>query len=108
MTLEVVAPEKFKLNGVINFETSPVVERQGRLLLQETGGERWEIDLSGITQADSSALSVCLSWTRLAGGHQKSVCFTGMPDELEALEQVCGIQRLLDSVSCLAGESPVE
>ena len=37
MTLEVVAPERFKLNGVINFETSPVVERQGRLLLQETG-----------------------------------------------------------------------
>lgn len=108
MTLELVVPGRFKLNGVINFETSPLVEQQGSLLLQEIGEERWQIDLSGITQADSSALSVCLSWIRLAGSHHKSVCYTGMPDELGALARVCGIQQLLDSVNCLADESLVE
>ena len=101
MTLEAVAPGQFKLHGLVNFATSAVIEEQGARLLLKSGDDCWEIDLKGISQADSSALSVFLSWIRLAQENQKSICFAGMPDELKALAQVCGIQQLLNSVSCL-------
>lgn len=103
MTLAVVAPGRFKLHGRVNFATSAEIEAQGAHLLLASGDDGWEIDLIGISHADSSALSVFLSWIRLAKKHQKSLCFTDMPDELEALAQVCGIQPLLNSVSCRQG-----
>lgn len=108
MPLEVIEPGQFKLSGVINFDISPVVEQQGRKLLLETSENHWKINLSGLTQADSSALSICLSWIRLAREHHKSICFSGLPHELEALAQVCGIRKLLDDVSCLANTSAAE
>ncbi|USE38223.1 lipid asymmetry maintenance protein MlaB [Endozoicomonas sp. SCSIO W0465] len=100
MTLQAVAAGRFKLDGLVNFATSAAIEEQGASLLLNAGDNCWEIDLSGISHADSSALSVFLSWIRLAEKNQKSIGFTGMPDELEALAQVCGIQPLLESVSC--------
>ncbi len=102
MSLALFEPGHFKLSGIINFETSPVIELQGRKLLESTSEDRWEINLRGVSQADSSALSVCLSWIRLASERNKSICFSGMPAELEALAQVCGIQGIINSVSCLA------
>ncbi|WP_020583185.1 STAS domain-containing protein [Endozoicomonas elysicola] len=102
MSLELVEPGHFKLSGIINFETAPVIELQGRKLLESTSEDRWEISLRGVSQADSSALSVCLSWVRLAREHNKSICFSSMPVKLKALAQVCGIQGLINSVSCLA------
>ncbi|WP_422449989.1 STAS domain-containing protein [Endozoicomonas sp. ALB091] len=101
MTLAVAAPGRFTLNGVVNFTTSAVVEEQGARLLLTSGGDDWEIDLSGISQADSSALSVFLSWIRLAKKQQTSIEFVGMPHELEALAEVCGIQPLLNNVNGL-------
>lgn len=100
MTLEVLSPGRFKLHGTVNFATSPGIEQQGRRLLPQARGAGWEIDLSGIVQTDSSALSVCLSWIRLARDNQKTICFSGMPSALGALAQVCGIQDLFDSASC--------
>ncbi|WP_257293538.1 lipid asymmetry maintenance protein MlaB [Endozoicomonas sp. YOMI1] len=101
MTLAAVAPGQFKLHGLVNFATSAVVEEQGARLLLTSGDDDWEIDLSGISQADSSALSVFLCWIRLAKQQQKSIGFVGMPHELEALAQVCGIQPLLNNVKGL-------
>ena len=93
--LETISPCQFKLTGVINFETSPAVEQQGKKQLQGAAGEHWQIDLSKIVQVDSSALSVCLSWMRLARAQQKIIKFTHMPLELSALAEVCGVKNLL-------------
>ncbi|WP_257263768.1 lipid asymmetry maintenance protein MlaB [Endozoicomonas sp. ONNA2] len=100
MTLTAVAPGQFKLHGLVNFTTSAMIEEQGARLLLTSTEDGWEIDLSGISQADSSALSVFLSWLRLAKKLQKSIGFTAMPEQLQALAQVCGVQPLLNSVGC--------
>ncbi len=93
--LEAISPGQFKLVGVINFETSPAIEQQGQRMLQVSTDEHWQIDLSGVIQADSSALSVCLSWVRLARAQKKSIKFNNMPLDLAALAEVCTVQKLL-------------
>lgn len=94
----------FELQGEVVFDNASAVEQQGRDLLLKTlkGCDRWVISLHGVGHADSSALSVCLSWLRLAREKGVSLCFTGIPDDLEALAQVCGINELLANVTCPA------
>ena len=95
MSLTEVSPGQFQLSGAINFATSPDIEQQGSKLLLATSSAEWTINLAGITQADSSALAVCLAWVRLARVNQKAVIFTATPNELSALAEVCGVGELL-------------
>ena len=95
MSLSEVSPGQFQLSGAINFATAPDIEQQGGRLLLATDSAKWRIDLAGITQADSSALAVCLAWVRLARANRKTIIFTAAPIELSALADVCGIGELL-------------
>ena len=95
MSLSEVSPGRFQLSGAINFATAPDIEQQGRILLLATDSAKWLIDLAGITQADSSALAVCLAWVRLARANRKTIIFTATPIELSALADVCGVAELL-------------
>lgn len=101
MSLCEVSPGQFKLHGAITFTTSHGVEQQGRNLLLAASTVHWHIDLASITEADSSALAVCLAWVRLARENRKKLTFTAATDELTALAQVCGVGELL-------GISPIQ
>ena len=95
MSLTEVSPGQFRLSGEITFATSPDVGLQGCSLLLATTAASWNIDLAGITRADSSALAVCLAWTRLAIENQKTITFAKAPDELVALARVCDVAEFL-------------
>ena len=95
MSLSEVAPGQFQLSGAINFATAPEVEQQGSTLLLSSDSAQWVVDMAGITQADSSALAVCLAWLRLARANRKTIVFTAAPNELSALADVCGVGELL-------------
>ena len=97
-----VEPGRFSLDGEIIFDTASTVESQGLGELKKGlgTGDHWVISLSGIKRADSSALSVCLSWLRYARQQRVRLCFTDIPKELHALARVCGIHDLLINVSC--------
>lgn len=103
MSLSQVEPGRFVLEGDVTFETASVIEARGMVELKACSAkevDHWIISLSGIGQADSSALSVCLSWLRYARQQQVRLCFTDIPRELHALARVCGIHDLLINVSC--------
>ena len=95
MSLIEVAQGQFQLSGAINFATSPDIEQRGSTLLLTSDSAHWVVDMAGITQADSSALAVCLAWVRLARANRKTVIFTAAPIELSALADVCGVGELL-------------
>ena len=102
MTLTTIEPGRFSLQGEVTFDNASEVESQGRDLLNTTlrqNVDRLEISLHALGHADSSALSVCLSWVRLARSHQMRLCFTDIPRELHALATVCGISAILNNVS---------
>lgn len=103
MTLVLTEPGRFALQGHLTFDNAFSVEQQGReqlTLALSPDFDRFEISLHELGQADSSALSVFLSWMRFARAHQIRLCFTDIPRELHALATLCGISELLKSVSC--------
>ena len=53
------------------------------------------IDLAGVDEADSSALSLLLEWQRAAKARGFRLSYTGLPENLRSLAQVYGILDLL-------------
>lgn len=54
------------------------------------------LDLSGVTQVDSSAVALLLELTRRAKAKGKVLQFTGLPPQLVTLTQFFGVDRMLD------------
>ena len=105
MTLERVKSGQYILKGIVTFDNAASVEQHGRKLLEECLGQgitRVEVNLSELIQGDSSTLSVCLSWLRLASKQNASFCLSHIPGELLALAKVCGIDAILKESSCPA------
>ena len=53
------------------------------------------IDLAGVSEADSSALSLLLEWQRAAKARGFRIRYSGLPDNLRSLAQVYGVLELL-------------
>jgi phospholipid transport system transporter-binding protein len=53
------------------------------------------IDLSGVTEVDSSALSLLLEWQRNAARNGRTIRFARLPANLQSLAQLYGVTELL-------------
>ncbi|MDN5936295.1 MAG: STAS domain-containing protein, partial [Nitrosospira sp.] len=54
------------------------------------------IDLTQVTEVDSSAVSVLLEWRRDAGRRNRRMRFANMPQNLKSLVQLYGVSELID------------
>jgi len=57
------------------------------------------IDLSGVTEVDSSALSLLLEWRRAAARNGRAVRFAQLPANLQSLAKLYGVTDLLSAES---------
>jgi phospholipid transport system transporter-binding protein len=64
--------------GSRNFEGSPVV-----------------VDFSGVTEADSSAISLILEWTRRMQAGNRQICFTNLGGSLVSIANLYGVTDLI-------------
>ncbi len=80
------------LEGQIEFANANQVYRQGQTYLQH-GAEIF--DLAKISYSDSSGLAVLLAWQRLAKRLAKPIRFVNLPPQMQAIAQVCDINKLL-------------
>lgn len=53
------------------------------------------IDLSGVSEADSSAIVVMLGWLRAAANLRSTLVFSGIPGGVRALAELYGVNELL-------------
>jgi phospholipid transport system transporter-binding protein len=60
------------------------------------------IDLAGVTEVDSSAVSLLLEWRRVAGAAGHRVEFANVPANLKSLADLYGVSDLLDGRSAAA------
>jgi phospholipid transport system transporter-binding protein len=63
--------------------------------LQAIDRDGLTIDLAGVEDADSSALSLLLEWQRAAKARGFRISYSGLPDNLRSLAQVYGVLDLL-------------
>jgi len=54
------------------------------------------VDLAGVTEVDSSAVSLLLEWRRAALRDKRKLEFVNLPDNLKSLAQLYGVTELLD------------
>lgn len=58
-------------------------------------GPRVIVDLSGVTEVDSSALSLLLEWRREAVRNGREILFRNLPASLKSLAELYGVTELL-------------
>lgn len=62
---------------------------------QQLTGPRMTIDLSGVTEVDSTALSLLLEWRREAIRNGREVRFRNLPASMKSLAELYGVSELL-------------
>ncbi len=62
---------------------------------QQFTGPRVTIDLSGVTEVDSTALSLLLEWRREAIRNGREVRFRNLPASMKSLAELYGVTELL-------------
>ncbi|MCB1756195.1 MAG: STAS domain-containing protein [Gammaproteobacteria bacterium] len=94
-TFKKTAGDSYELAGMLNFETVPkVLAEAAGLFKQKTG---LEIDLAGVSQANSAAMALLIEWKSLAAAAGSEIRFTNIPVQIEHLAKVCRIDDLLTS-----------
>jgi phospholipid transport system transporter-binding protein len=62
---------------------------------QQLTGPRMTVDLSGVTEVDSTALSLLLEWRREAIRNGREVRFRNLPASMTSLAELYGVTELL-------------
>ena len=84
---------KFELNGEMTFETAERI-----LLASEEPFEqhtRIEVDLGGVTRADSAGLALLLEWITWANHTVREIRFLSMPERILAIARTTEVDQLL-------------
>jgi phospholipid transport system transporter-binding protein len=80
------------VQGPITVDNVVTLLEQGREHLTSATAT---IDLSGVTEVDSSALSLLLEWRRDAARSGRAVRFDRLPANLQSLAELYGVTELL-------------
>jgi phospholipid transport system transporter-binding protein len=84
---------RFELNGEMTFETAERI-----LLASEEPFEqhtRIEVDLAGVTRADSAGLALLLEWITWANHTVREIRFLSMPERILAIARTTEVEQLL-------------
>lgn len=95
-------PQGLAVSGNVDFEiAAPLAEAGGAWLTEQAAGARVVLDLGGVEQVSSAALSVLLEWTRQARMANVEILQVKLSAPLARLTRVAGLDELLP----LAGEA---
>ncbi len=70
---------------------SAVLDEGGRVLKAPVV----TVDLAGVTEVDSTAVSLLLEWRRAALRDKRSIAYVNYPDNLKSLIKLYGVSELL-------------
>ena len=80
------------VQGPITVDSVVSLLAQGR---EQFTAPRLSVDLSAVTEVDSSALSLLLEWRREAERNGREIRFSRLPDNLRSLARLYGVTELL-------------
>lgn len=93
-SFETVAPGRCRVVGEMGFaQVSTLLVASQPAFAAD--GERLEVDLAGVTRADSAGLALLIEWMRRARGAGKTIVFRSVPDQLRAIARVSDLEDIL-------------
>jgi phospholipid transport system transporter-binding protein len=84
---------RYRVSGELSFATVTELLLQSRSLF--AGESSIEVDLSGVTHADSAGLSLLIEWLRQARLQGKQLRYLALPVQLNALASISEVDGLL-------------
>lgn len=78
----------FRVSGPVTIDNVRVVIEEGR---REFAGNDARVDLGGLENVDSSALSMLLEWMRDAAANGRQFRVLNVPENLTSLARVYGV-----------------
>ncbi len=88
---------RFKLTGVVDFETSANIHRQYYQLLEtQQIPASIHINFAEVSRIDSSALALLIDWLRDADRRKYQLVFENLPQQLLALAKLSDVDSLLE------------
>jgi len=84
------------LYGRVDFDSSPGIRVQLLALFETPHSRKVSIDLSAVTDMDSSGIATLIEAQKIARGHQTELRLQGLHDELLRLFEFTGVLTLFD------------
>ncbi|MEO8441395.1 MAG: STAS domain-containing protein, partial [Betaproteobacteria bacterium] len=85
------AGNELRLSGALTIANAVALCEEGR---QQLDGDM-VIDLAGVTEVDSTALSVLFEWRRAARAKNVQITFRNLPDSMQSLAALYGVTDLV-------------
>jgi phospholipid transport system transporter-binding protein len=80
------------LSGPVTIRNAAALLEEGARLFTDDGVT---LDLSGVTEVDSAAVSLLLEWRRAAQRRSAHIAFVNLPGNLQSLAKLYGVTDLL-------------
>ena len=95
--IEPVSDHAWRIAGELTLQNLPaLLAESAQLRAAATAStQEFDLDLSGVTRIDSSAIALLLAWMRAARQAGASVRFRRAPRQLLAIAEVSGVRSLL-------------
>lgn len=84
--------DRLLVHGRLTIATVPALFETG---LQHLNKEDLLVDFSAVEAVDSAAVSLLLGWQRAAQRAQRQLRVMGLPDDLQSLARLYGVDELL-------------
>jgi len=91
--------QRLRLQGELNFAVAAALRAELASVIAASPGKPMTLDFSDIRRSNSVGLSLLLSAARTAREHQVDLQITGLPDGLQSMAAVCGLDDWLDTLS---------
>ena len=91
--LEALGAGRYRVGGVLDATTVGELLEQSAARFESSGD--LEVDMAGVTEADSSGLALMIEWLRLARKRQQTIRFKNVPGQINALARISEVEDLL-------------
>ncbi|MEK6749344.1 MAG: STAS domain-containing protein [Pseudomonadota bacterium] len=92
-SLQTLAAGQVAVRGELTFYSVPELLRDSKEVF--TRGQSIVIDLAGVTRSDSAGIALVLEWLRSARRQRAELRFVNVPEQMQALARVGGVDALL-------------
>jgi len=92
-SLESLGDGRFKVSGPLNASSVVAVLKESRGRFE--AAKSIDVDLSGVTESDSSGLALLLEWLRLSRIAERAIHFHNLPPQINALARISEVEDLV-------------
>ena len=88
---------RFQISGELSFKTVNAVlaESKATIFSAPESLRTLDLELAGVTRADSAGLALLIQWMRMAREHDTNICFHHLPEQLLAIARAGELDTLL-------------